>query len=56
LQAGTEAAPDESVCRTYAGCGRFPVELCLTMGKGHSAQESLSMPGFWQLFQQSLPK
>ena len=56
MAAGTPAAPDESVCRAYAGCGRFPVELCLTSGKGHAAQESLSMPGFWSLFQQSLPK
>jgi poly(3-hydroxybutyrate) depolymerase len=56
LTAGTPAPPDEAVCRTYTGCGRFPVELCLTDGKGHAAQETLSMPGFWQLFRQSLPK
>lgn len=56
MTAGTPAAPDEAVCRAYAGCGRFPVELCLTDGKGHAAQETLSMPGFWQMFQQSLPK
>ena len=56
LEAGTPAAPDEAVCRSYAGCGRFPVELCLTDGKGHAAQETLSLPGFWQMFQQSLPK
>jgi len=56
LEAGTPAAPDEAVCRSYAGCGRFPVELCLTDGAGHAAQEPLSLPGFWQMFQQSLPK
>jgi len=55
LDAGTPAPPDEAVCRAYAGCGTLPVELCLTTGKGHAAQETLSMPGFWQLFQQSLP-
>jgi polyhydroxybutyrate depolymerase len=53
---GTPAAPDMAVCRAYGDCGRFPVKLCLTSGKGHSAQESLAMPGFWQLFQESLPK
>ena len=56
MTAGTPAAPDEAVCRSYPGCGRFPVELCLTDGKGHAAQETLSLPGFWQMFQQSLPK
>ena len=56
MTTGAPAAPDEAVCRAYAGCGRFPVELCLTDGKGHAAQETLSMPGFWQMFQQSLPK
>jgi poly(3-hydroxybutyrate) depolymerase len=55
-EAGMPAEPDQAVCRAYAGCGRFPVELCLTTGKGHSAQDALSWPGFWQLFQQSLPK
>lgn len=53
---GTPSDPDKAVCRQYSNCGRFPVELCLTSGKGHAAQESLSMPGFWALFQQSLPK
>lgn len=53
---GTPAEPDMAVCRAYSDCGRFPVKLCLTSGKGHSAQESLAMPGFWQLFQESLPK
>lgn len=56
MEAGTPAAPDEAVCRAYAGCGDFPVELCLTSGKGHAAQETLSMPGFWQSFQRSLSK
>ncbi len=56
MTAGSPAAPDESVCHACAGCGRFPVELCLTPGKGHAAQEPLSMPGFWQLFRQSLAK
>ena len=56
LQAGLPTTPDESVCRAYAGCGANPVKLCLTSGKGHAAQESLSMPGFWQLFGESLPK
>ena len=56
MQAGTASEPDPSVCRSYAGCGRNPVRLCLTRGKGHSGQESLSFPGFWQLFGQSLPK
>jgi poly(3-hydroxybutyrate) depolymerase len=55
LEAGMPTDPDQAVCRAYADCGRFPVKLCLTSGKGHSAQESLSFPGFWQLFQQSLP-
>ena len=55
-EAGTPSSPDESVCRAYSDCGRFPVKLCLTAGNGHSAQEALSMPGFWELFQQSLPK
>lgn len=56
LENGTPADPDKAVCRQYSDCGRFPVELCLTSGKGHAAQEGLSMPGFWKLFQQSLPK
>ena len=56
LQAGMPTDPDQSVCRAYADCGRFPVKLCLTSGKGHSAQDALSWPGFWQLFQQSLPQ
>jgi len=55
LDAGTPAKPDESVCRAYSNCGKNPVELCLTTGKGHDAQQDLSMPGFWQMFQQSLP-
>jgi poly(3-hydroxybutyrate) depolymerase len=53
---GTATGPDMKVCRSYAGCGRFPVELCLTTGVGHAAQESLSMPGMWNLFKMSLPK
>jgi hypothetical protein len=56
MTAGTAAQPDPTVCREYAGCGDNPVELCLTSGKGHAAQETLSMPGFWQMFEQSLPK
>jgi hypothetical protein len=55
-EAGMPTDPDQAVCRAYADCGRFPVKLCLTTGKGHSAQDGLSWPGFWQLFQQSLPK
>jgi len=56
MSAGTPAKPDESVCRAYSDCGPHPVELCLTTGKGHDAQQDLSMPGFWQMFQQSLPR
>jgi poly(3-hydroxybutyrate) depolymerase len=54
--AGMASDPDPSVCRAYADCGPFPVKLCLTSGLGHSSQEGLAFPGFWQLFQQSLPK
>lgn len=56
MEAGMPTSPDESVCRSYAGCGVNPVKLCLTNGKGHAVQEQLSMPGFWQLFQTTLPK
>lgn len=55
LQNGTPSTPDQAVCREYSNCGANPVKLCLTDGKGHAAQENLSMPGFWELFQQSLP-
>jgi hypothetical protein len=44
-----------SVCRSYAGCGKYPVKLCLTTGKGHAAQETISVPGSWDLFKMSLP-
>jgi polyhydroxybutyrate depolymerase len=53
--AGTPADPDQSVCRSYAGCGDYPVKLCLTDGQGHSDQTSLSVPGFWAFFSQFLP-
>jgi len=53
---GTPSPPDPNVCRTYTGCGRFSTGLCLTKGKGHDPQTSLSMPGFWQLFKATLPK
>jgi poly(3-hydroxybutyrate) depolymerase len=56
MTAGTPTTPDMNVCRAYAGCGRFPVKLCLSKGRGHSAQENISMPGFWDLFKMSLPK
>jgi poly(3-hydroxybutyrate) depolymerase len=56
MQNGTASDPDPAVCRSYSACGRNPVRLCLTKGKGHSAQDSLSFPGFWQLFKQTLPK
>lgn len=55
LTAGTPATPDMAVCREYAGCGENPVKLCLTDGKGHTSQDALSMPGFWEMFQRSLP-
>jgi poly(3-hydroxybutyrate) depolymerase len=54
VTAGTPADPDQSVCRSYAGCGDYPVELCLTEGQGHSDQTSLSVPGFWAFFSQFL--
>lgn len=56
MENGTPSTPDTSVCRQYSNCGNNPVKLCLTNGKGHDPQQSLSMPGFWELFQQSLPK
>jgi hypothetical protein len=56
MQNGTASDPDPAVCRSYSACGRNPVRLCLTKGKGHSAQDGLSFPGFWQLFKQTLPK
>jgi poly(3-hydroxybutyrate) depolymerase len=52
--AGTPADPDQSVCRSYAGCGAYPVELCLTNGQGHSDQTNISVPGFWAFFSQFL--
>lgn len=56
LTNGTPSTPDMAVCREYSNCGKNPVKLCLTDGKGHAAQENLSMPGFWELFQRSLPR
>lgn len=56
MTAGTPSTPDLAVCRAYAGGGQNPVKLCLTSGKGHDPQQQLSMPGFWELFRQSLPK
>jgi poly(3-hydroxybutyrate) depolymerase len=53
---GQPSEPDPNLCRTYTGCGRNPVRLCLTHGIGHDPQQKLSMPGFWQLFKTSLPK
>ncbi len=50
--AGTPADPDPTVCRDYAGCGDFPVKLCLTTGLGHSDQTNISVPGFWAFFNQ----
>jgi poly(3-hydroxybutyrate) depolymerase len=50
--AGTPADPDQALCRSYAGCGEYPVELCLTNGQGHSDQSTLSVPGFWGFFSQ----
>lgn len=56
MQNGTPSDPDATLCRSYAGCGRNPVRLCLTHGIGHDPQTKLSMPGFWQLFKLTLPK
>jgi poly(3-hydroxybutyrate) depolymerase len=53
---GLASDPDPALCRSYTDCGAKPVRLCLTHGVGHAPQEKLSMPGFWQLFKQSLPK
>lgn len=53
--AGTPVDPDMNVCRSYADCGNFPVQLCLTDGQGHSDQGGLSIPGFWAFFSQFLP-
>jgi polyhydroxybutyrate depolymerase len=50
--AGTATDPDPSVCREYAGCGDFPVKLCLTAEEGHSDQTTISVPGFWSFFSQ----
>ncbi len=44
---------DPAPCVSYEGCkSGFPVIWCETPGKGHSPQNSLSVPGFWKLFSQ----
>jgi poly(3-hydroxybutyrate) depolymerase len=56
MEAGQPSGPDMELCREYAGCGDFPIRLCLTSGLGHSDQQPLAMPGFWQLISDTLPE
>ena len=42
-----------SPCVEYQGCkSGYPVILCQTKGQGHTRQESLSIPGFYNFFAQ----
>jgi hypothetical protein len=54
--AGEATGPDTNVCRAFAGCGDYPVQLCLTADKGHVDQATISVPGFWSFFSQFLPE
>ena len=39
-------------CLRYTGCpAEYPIVFCTSRGKGHGAQTTAAVPGFWQFFE-----
>src|SRR5690606_6201477 len=48
----TSMSVDPSPCVEYQGCDPgYPVVWCATSGQGHSRQDGLAAPAFWNFFQ-----
>ncbi len=45
---------DPSPCERYQDCGDYPLQQCLTTGKGHDRQDEFAPGAFWGFFSEFL--